>query len=321
MNDSFQISMQITPDENGYYDRECPNEDCLFLFKVNLEDWENNIAGHEMCCPRCGLKAPHDEWFTQDQIEIIEENAISFTEGLIHDALATEFKRIEQRSRLNKFVKVSYEPGRRPQYVDLPITQSEEWSTEIVCDKCGMRFSVIGNAYFCPACGKDLTTTAIYDALASYKRRIDGLDQLYELFEKVYSPDEARKQIDLLREDTLGSLIGTLESFLKARYEELGGISPKPNTFQRVEDGSDLFKKVIGESYEEIIGYEKVRILTVLTNRRHLLIHNNGIVDDLYIRKSGDNSYEVGQRIIVKNSDLSSLLDIMEQLVKALNSF
>ena len=58
--------------------------------------------------------------------------------------------------------------------------------------------------------------------------------------------------------------------------------------------------------------------MTILFNRRHLLTHCNGIVDEKYIRNTGDNSYELGQRIIVKDKDLLRLLDIIERVVEGL---
>lgn len=59
--------------------------------------------------------------------------------------------------------------------------------------------------------------------------------------------------------------------------------------------------------------------LVVLVNRRHLLTHGNGIVDDRYLRKSGDNTYELGQRIVVNNADLTNLLDLIEKIIHGLS--
>ena len=318
MNDSYQIPMHIQSDEKGFYDRECPNEGCLYTFKVDLHDWEEKIAGGDMHCPRCGLTAFHDQWFTQGQIKALNENISSFALGLVHDELKAVFKETERETRRNKFVRITYQPGRRPQYANLPITQSEEWATEITCNKCGMRFSVLGNAYFCPCCGRDLTTNAIMDSLNSYRRRIEGLGKLHHLYEESYSVEEAERQVNLLREDTMGALVGTFESFAKNLYVELGGALPRGNVFQRVADGSELFEQLVGKAYRDFIGADGVKDMTVLVNQRHLLTHGNGIVDEKYIRNTGDNSYELGQRIIVRDKDLLRLLDIIERIVNGL---
>ena len=54
--------------------------------------------------------------------------------------------------------------------------------------------------------------------------------------------------------------------------------------------------------------------------RRHLVEHNNGLVDQRYIDKSGDISYQVGQRIVVKEKDVNELLHIIEILATGLKT-
>ena len=60
--------------------------------------------------------------------------------------------------------------------------------------------------------------------------------------------------------------------------------------------------------------------MNLLFQRRHLIEHNNGMVDQKYIDKSGDNSYAVGQRLVVKGSDPLTLLAIIKKLGKGLVS-
>ena len=35
------VSVPMGDDEEGYFDRECPSEECLFQFKVLSEDWKD----------------------------------------------------------------------------------------------------------------------------------------------------------------------------------------------------------------------------------------------------------------------------------------
>ena len=50
----INIPIEIISDEKGYFDRECPNEQCLYKFKINLEDWKNIVSDEEVHCPMCG---------------------------------------------------------------------------------------------------------------------------------------------------------------------------------------------------------------------------------------------------------------------------
>lgn len=313
--------MEMLPDENGFIDRACPNEDCLFNFKIDAADWKSRVDGNEMICPRCGHRDSSDQWYTAAQLEAVQENADSFALGMVSDCLDDIFGSFARD--LNESpgqLSASYIPGARPEYADLPIEQSEGWATEITCDRCNTRFSVIGNAFFCPCCGKDLTTNSIFDSLSSYRQRIDDLPKLREWFSANCTAEETERQISLQREDILKSLVGVFEAYAKNRYAELGGTPPKGNAFQRVSDGSNLFCELTRKRYNDFIGDSGVNDLNMLVNRRHILTHSNGFVDKHYLRNSGDTSYQLGQRIVVKDSDLNRLFDLIEGLVQGLSS-
>lgn len=58
--------------------------------------------------------------------------------------------------------------------------------------------------------------------------------------------------------------------------------------------------------------------MNLMFNRRHLITHSNGIVDEQYLRKAGDTLYAAGQRVIVRNADLLKLLDFIQEVVNGL---
>jgi|SRR5436309_15093942 len=54
------FSIQISADEKGFIDRQCPSEECLVVFKVNSTDWKNLFRDEEVFCPQCRHAAPAD---------------------------------------------------------------------------------------------------------------------------------------------------------------------------------------------------------------------------------------------------------------------
>lgn len=68
---NIEIPMKILSDEKGYLDRQCPNENCLFEFKVNMQDWEDKVSDDEVHCPLCGHVDSSDHWYTDEQEEAI----------------------------------------------------------------------------------------------------------------------------------------------------------------------------------------------------------------------------------------------------------
>lgn len=47
----IQYKFPIEVDEDGYIDKECPNEECLFQFKIHNEDWKNICKDEAIYCP------------------------------------------------------------------------------------------------------------------------------------------------------------------------------------------------------------------------------------------------------------------------------
>lgn len=109
----ISISVTLQSDENGYFDRECPNENCLYRFKIKLKDWEDKVSDEEVYCPMCGHVDTSDKWWTQDQLEQIQEIAASYAMNYIQAELDKSFRSLERSTRSNKFFKITYKPGKR----------------------------------------------------------------------------------------------------------------------------------------------------------------------------------------------------------------
>lgn len=48
--------------------------------------------------------------------------------------------------------------------------------------------------------------------------------------------------------------------------------------------------------------------------------HNGGLVDEQYIRKSGDISYDIGQRLVVTEEHTKLLIEIIRKLAAGLKT-
>ena len=102
--------------------------------------------------------------------------------------------------------------------------------------------------------------------------------------------------------------------------DKLTGKTSRVNDFQIVGKGSQLYKDATGKGYEEWLSDKELIKMNMLFQRRHLIAHNNGMVDQKYIDKSGDSSYIIGQRLVVKESDALTLLTIIKKLDTGLSS-
>ena len=264
-----------------------------------------------MHCPLCGHIDSSDKWWTKEQINQIQENAQNWAVSYIQGELEKTFKR---RGRLNKYIQVTYKPGQKVTFINNPIGQREEWQTEICCEKCGTHYSVIGSAYFCPCCGYNSAINSFNDSLDSIQRMIESLPDIKSVMADKYNIDAAEIAYRSSLEDTIGNMISAFQKFASCKYDELSGKASRVNDFQIVEKGSRLFHEETGKSYSNWLSADELFFMNVMFQQRHLLEHNNGIVDQKYLDKSKDDSYTIGQRVVVKEVDAYKLLSILKKL-------
>ena len=314
----MEIPITIHSDEKGYFDRECPNENCLYTFKINMQDWKEKVSDDEVHCPMCGHIDTADKWWTQEQLESMQEIATSYAMSMITKELDKAFGKLARSTWNNKFLKITYKPSKKITFQNNPIGQSEEWETDITCEKCGTRYSVIGSAYFCPCCGHNSAVSAFNESTDSIEKMLKSLPEMKQLLTESYGRDKAETMCRGLLESSLGDIVSAFQKFASCHYDKLTGEISRVNDFQIIEKGSQLFKDAAGKGYEEWLSDQELHDMNMLFQRRHLIEHNNGMVDQKYVDKSGDHSYVIGQRLVVKENDAYALLAIIKKLAKGL---
>ena len=314
----MEIPITIHSDEKGYFDRECPNENCLYTFKINMQDWKEKISDDEVHCPMCGHIGTADKGWTQEELESMQEIAASYAMSMITKELDKAFGKLARSTRNNKFLKITYKPSKKITFQNNPIGQSEEWETDITCEKCGTRYSVIGSAYFCPCCGHNSAVSAFNESTDSIEKMLKSLPEMKQLLTESYGRDKAETMCRGLLESSLGDIVSSFQKFASCHYDKLTGEISRVNDFQIVEKGNQLFEDATGKGYEEWLSDKELHNMNMFFQRRHLIEHNNGMVDQKYVDKSGDNSYVIGQRLVIKENDAYALLAIIKKLAKGL---
>ena len=313
------FSVPLAADRNGFIDRECPSEDCLFVFKVHTDDWEDLFRDEEVFCPQCRHNAPAKNWHTQGQIRHAEEEAKNYTEKELHKMLkgfADDFNRRQPR---NSFITMSMKvSGGSYRSYTLPAPAIEAFELSIKCAECGARFAVIGSAFFCPCCGHSSAERMFDSSLEKTRAKIDNLEGFRIALEKSGQQNDAANICRSLVESCLIDLVGALQRLCEQLYLRIPEAKPAPfNAFQRLTQSSELWRTVFGEGYEKWLGSD-FDYLKLYYQRRHLLTHSEGIVDQQYIERSGDKAYRVGQRIVVTPSDVSHMRDLILKIATQL---
>jgi uncharacterized Zn finger protein (UPF0148 family) len=275
-------------------DRQCPKEKCHSFFKVNIEDWKNIVKDEEVFCPFCRNNSKASDYLPKDQQEKI-------VNGI-------------QRSIIDSW---NYDYALPDEILSLQ--SKAEFELNIKCEKCQVRFSVIGAAYFCPCCGHNAVERNAKESIEKIILKAEKVSIIQNALEQKLTKDEATIITKSMIENSLSSCIGTLQTFSEAKYNYISGLKAPFNTFQNVEKSNSLWMTLKGQGYETWLSGDEINNLSLFTQRRHLLEHKGGLVDFKYLQLTNDKSYIEGDRIIVTPNDIKLLGKIVLKIIDNIN--
>ena len=308
-----KITIPINRDEKGYIDRQCPDKNCEFIFKIYADDWDECEDDDTAWCPLCRHEAPIDHWYTLDQVEHGTAEARIIMQGQISNAMRTGAQNQNRRQRKNSFISVSMKvTGSRKRTQAIPARAAEAMQLEIQCDRCQSRFAVIGSAYFCPACGHNSVKRTFADSLRKIRAKVGNVDVVRQSLINLASKDEAEVVCRSLVETSISDGVVAFQKYCEGMYEPYA--KAPFNAFQRLSHASDLWKTAIGKGFDSWLSEKELVQLNMLYQKRHLLQHNEGIVDEKYLQNSQDDRYTIGQRIVVQESDIDTLIHFLKTL-------
>lgn len=314
----MKISVPLESDDKGYIDRECPAAHCEFPFKVHEDDWVKLFRDEAVYCPQCRHEGPSDQWFSKGQVEHIQREAMNQAKGMLHDAFRDMARSFNSGQRRDSLFTISLRvTGSRPRSFVLPASAAEVMELEITCEDCCARFAVVGAAFFCPCCGHNSADRMFDDALKKVITKIQTLPDLREAVEQTHGKGAAAVLSRSIMESGLGECVSAFQRFCEQAYGTISSGEKIPrNVFQRLDDSSDLWQLKLGYGYADWISSNELRELRIFYQRRHLLAHQEGIVDADYVKKSGDSTYAVGQRLVVSEADVEKMVMLVEKLAE-----
>lgn len=318
-----EIRISFPLDEKGYFDRICPNRKCMGAFKVLFQDWKEKVSDERVFCPFCRHEAPADQWHTKAQRRHIEATAEAAMSRLVNDALAAGVRRSRpvrlSGGLIDVSMSLSFKPGRVPPV--WPTKATKELRQDFTCEACGCRYASLGASFFCPACGHNSAASAFDNTLETVRTMVSTLGPVRATLEQTVNADTAHDAVRQILEDQFPRLVGAFERYNEALFDKLPNASQSPkkgSVFQRVDDASTLWQQATGRGYGDFLSASELQRMKLLFQKRHVLSHQQGIVDQSYITRSGDASYAVGQRLVVRDSEVLELVELLGKLAVGL---
>jgi hypothetical protein len=315
---SIPIPMPI--DDDGYFDRRCPSAKCKAAFKVLMDDWKSKVKDEAAYCPICRHKAPATEWNTPEQSKYIRDHVRTHIQQRLSDAMRRDAEAFNRSQRRGGFVtmSMSYKPGSRP--IVVPYSVAEIMRQKSECEECRCRYSSVGAAFFCPACGHNSAPSTFQAAVESVRATVA---QVPSIKRALKDRDAAEDAARLILEQSFAKLVASFQRFAEATFDSLpnsGQFKRRKNVFQSIPESSALWRQVAGKGYEDLISGAELEALIRFFQQRHLLAHKEGMVDQDYVDKAGDTTYAPGQRLVVRERDVLRLADILVKLAAGIRS-
>ncbi len=314
----ISVPIQIPIDNDGYFDRRCPSDVCQADFKVLLEDWKHKVSDAQVFCPICREEAKATEWNTPEQREYIRQMGMNHIKSMLERTLsqdATDFNRRQRPGFIT--ISMSYKPD-APTLI-VPISAAEELRQKFTCEQCGCRYSSLGVAFFCPACGHNSAESTFAQTIETVQKSLAALPAIREAVQAAAGADAAKNTAREILENSIGRMVGAFQRIAEALFDRTPAATTtrrRKNVFQNVTEGSTLWRIATGKGYEDLLTPSEMEDLLRLLQQRHLLAHCEGIVDQDYIIKSGDTTYAVGQRLVIQDGAVSHLAELVAKLTE-----
>lgn len=301
------ISIPILADENSFTGRECPYASCEGYFKIELG---TGLRGEGLpChCPYCGHTAGHDQFWTKEQIKYAKSVAMQ----KITDAIHKDFKKLEfdhkPKGAFGIGISMKVKPGH-----PTPIHHYREKNleTEVVCVNCTLRYSVYGVFAFCPDCGQHNSLQILYKNL--------------ELVDKMLAVAEVQEHAvaQVLVENALEDCVSSFDGFGR---ETCRVFSPKSATPEkaaeiRFQNISSARQRVIEQFDVDFAGCLEADgwvLLVRCFQKRHLLAHTMGVIDEDYIKATSEPSAVIGRKLQIQIPEVRALASALQSVGREL---
>jgi len=299
-----QFSIPLPTDNEGYLGRECPS--CAGYFKIVPGTGLKNVTA--CICPYCGHRADQRHFATRDQIEYVKSVVIrKVADAFFKDLKSLEFD-IKPRGGLGIGISMRVKPGRlRP----IHRYREKRLETHVECSNCTLRYAVFGVFAFCPDCGQ-------HNSLQILRKNLELVQKMLDM-----AASADRELTEHFVENALEDCVSTFDGFGREICRVYAKASTDPGSaqklsFQNLERARKKLSKLFGLDLAAGLTDDEWGRAIRSFQKRHLLAHKMGVVDEEYVRMSGDVDAAVGRKIKIDPNEVRELVRIVDKLAEQL---
>lgn len=298
------VSVSINPDDEGFLGRECPK--CKEYFKVKPG---TGLSIKYHICPYCDYKGGNNEFFTEEQIEYAKSIAIKKAVEPIFDNFHKSLKKLETSTR-GGFIQIKVRTSGN--IFKIKHYQEKILETNVICDSCGLSFSIYGVFSNCPDCGR-------LNAKVIFEKSIEVLKNKLKLSED--STVEIPLKKDLLKDSLIGAIsaFDSLGKVLRVKHNTKFLSNPK-NLFQNFLKLDESLKTFLGKNVKDYLSQQDSDFLFKMFQVRHIYEHNAGVIDDDFIRNLPQFNSQKGRKYKLEKNEVQQFLEKLSRLMQGIYS-
>nr|MDA3950335.1 hypothetical protein [Spirochaeta sp.] len=248
-------------------------------------------------CPHCGHEAGQDKFYTKAQVEYVKSVVLNqVSSALLKDLKSMEFN---HKPRGGFGIGVSMKVSGRA----TPVRQYQEpdLETEVICDKCTLRYMIYGVFGFCPDCG-------VHNSLQILEKNFDLIEKLLTIAES----QDAFLSKHLI-ENALEDCVSAFDGFGRETCRVFRQEASNPNKaadikFQNIKGAAEKVSEQFSICLADAVDPADWITIQQAFQKRHLLAHKMGVVDESYQKATGVGASSIGKKVSITTDEIHKLL-------------
>jgi hypothetical protein len=269
---------------------------CEGYFKIQLG---TGLKGENLpCyCPYCGHEAGQNKFFTKAQVEYAKSVVLNkVTDALLKDLKGLEFNHPPRGTfGIGISMKVTGQPRPIRHY------REKKLETEVVCDQCTLRYTIYGVFGYCPDCG-------VHNSFQILNKNLDLVEKLLGVAK---TQDTALAQN--LIENALEDCVSAFDGFGRETCRVFSSKATQPEKvieirFQNISTARERVRELFAVDFASSLTTDDWMKVQRAFQKRHLLSHKMGVVDEAYLSATGETRSFLGRKVPLAGAEIAELV-------------
>jgi hypothetical protein len=179
--------------------------------------------------------------------------------------------------------------------------------TEVTCDHCTLKYMIYGVFAFCPDC-------RTHNSLQILTKNLELAEKQVDLASQVQA-----ELSDHLIADALENAVASFDGFGRETCRVTAAKANDPAkaekiSFQNPSGARTNVQQLFGKDFARNIDATDWEFINRCAQKRHLLAHNMGVVDQHYLTKTGDTRAVEGRKVQITGEEVKQLANCLRTL-------